>query len=924
MPKPLLAPIALALTALMVLSGCDEGLTAGDHVVRARERSARGDLSAAVIELKNALQKDPENAEARWFLGVAYLELGDHAGAAKELSRAAQKGSTDPELTRSLARALVLGRKYKEALELLDKAPADPPHAALLVLRGDARAGLGERDAARSAYQEALAADGTSVDARLGLASLAMRGGRAGEAQEQVARVLEQSPEEPRALVLDGELRLAERKPAEARASFERALAATGGRSDAARLGLARAKLAERDLDGAGAEIDRLRKAAPQDPLLSYLDAAVAYQRKDLSRAQGSLREVLRIAPDHLPSLLLLGTVNYTQGQLEQAEQHLARYVAGVPDNTAARKLLAAVRLARREPDRALEALAPIADPKSSDAQLLALLGSAYLRKGDPIRGSEYLERATELAPDVAALRTQLAITHLAAGETTQAVAELESAVELDQGLVQADILLVLAQLRDGKAEEAVADARRLTERQPDDPLAHNLLGAALLAHRDPTAARAAFEAALRAGPTFAPAALNLAQLDLREGKTAAAKARFESILTAHEHHPQALVGLARMAASEGNDGAAADFLDRARRHNPGALEPRVVLGGYYLAVNDPTRAREVVEEAVRLAPENRAVLTLQAQVSLATGQPAEAARIYARLIARGDATPDLYARLAAAELASGRRDDARRAFEQALDASEGKHAPALLGLGRLELAAGKPDAALKRAARLKTLYPDSPAGPTLEGDVLMAGKKPAEAAGAYDTALRKGGGTELVLRLAGARRAAGDASGAEQTLRDWATAHPDDIPVRIALASRLQEAGNIAGAAREYETLLREVPDQVVALNNLAWLYHETRDPRALELAERALKGAPDNPSIKDTAGWLRLQGGQVEQGLALLREAAAAAPRTAEIRYHLGAALARSGDTRTARRELDAALALPDQGPWRAEAQRLLDLLP
>ena len=60
------------------------------------------------------------------------------------------------------------------------------------------------------------------------------------------------------------------------------------------------------------------------------------------------------------------------------------------------------------------------------------------------------------------------------------------------------------------------------------------------------------------------------------------------------------------------------------------------------------------------------------------------------------------------------------------------------------------------------------------------------------------------------------------------------------------------------------------------------------------------------------------------LLRQAAEKAPREAEIRYHLGAALARSGDMARARQELEAAIAGAGEAAWKAEAKRLLDLLP
>ncbi|MCU0935635.1 MAG: PEP-CTERM system TPR-repeat protein PrsT, partial [Gammaproteobacteria bacterium] len=375
--------LALPVLFALALPACDAGPSATEHVDRARAFAEQRDLNASVIELKNALQKEPENAQARLLLGKVYLEMGDGAGAEKELARAGRLGAVDAELSLALARALLLERKYQEALDQLAKVPAEPPSAAARVLQGEARLGLGQRGEARAAFHQALEADPGSAEARLGLASLAIAEGRADEAGQQVRLALEKSPDDFRALLLHGELLLAQRELEAAEAAFAKALAASGERSATARLALARAKLARGDLDGASTQVDQARKQSPQDPLANYLRGAVAYQRKDLSGAQDALRDVLRVAPDHLPSLLLLGTVDYAQGRLEQAEEHLSRYTAAVPGNVASRKLLAAVRLARREPDRALDALTPVAGQAAGDAQLLALLGTAYLRKGD-------------------------------------------------------------------------------------------------------------------------------------------------------------------------------------------------------------------------------------------------------------------------------------------------------------------------------------------------------------------------------------------------------------------------------------------------------------------------------------------------------------------------------------------------------------
>ena len=76
--------------------------------------------------------------------------------------------------------------------------------------------------------------------------------------------------------------------------------------------------------------------------------------------------------------------------------------------------------------------------------------------------------------------------------------------------------------------------------------------------------------------------------------------------------------------------------------------------------------------------------------------------------------------------------------------------------------------------------------------------------------------------------------------------------------------------------------------LNNLAYAHSRMdNNAKALGYAMRALKLAPNNPSVMDTAGWLLVEtGGDRSRALDLLRAAARKAPDNTTIRAHLDAA--------------------------------------
>ena len=63
---------------------------AQEFIQKAQDYRDQGKLKHAVIELKNALQENPENAEARLLLGQTYLDLTKGPAAEKEARRSSE------------------------------------------------------------------------------------------------------------------------------------------------------------------------------------------------------------------------------------------------------------------------------------------------------------------------------------------------------------------------------------------------------------------------------------------------------------------------------------------------------------------------------------------------------------------------------------------------------------------------------------------------------------------------------------------------------------------------------------------------------------------------------------------------------------------------------------------------------------------
>ena len=446
-----------------------------------------------------------------------------------------------------------------------------------------------------------------------------------------------------------------------------------------------------------------------------------------------------------------------------------------------------------------------------------------------------------------------------------------------------------------------------------------DLRGVALLGQGNVAQARANFEKALALKPDYAPAARHLAQQDLREKNPDAARQRFLKLLEKAPGNVQTLLALADLSAVAGDDGARLDWLRKAVQAAPKAIEPRAALVRYDLTKQDPQKALAAARDAQSASPDDPAMLNLLGAVQFATGDKPGAATTYSLLVRRAPKLPLAHYRLALAQTHAGDTQAARESLRKALALRPG-YPDAQITLIALEAQAGRFVEALRLAGEVRSRDPRSPTGFVLEGNVRMAQQNPEAAAQAYGAALGMTKSPAVFIKAHNALVRAGKPRQAEARAAEWLRDKAaNDTPVRLYLAQAAMEAASPRTAIEHYEAVLAKKPDNVVALNNLAALYQDAKDARALALAERAHALKPDDASISDTLGWILLQQGDAASGLPLLKDAAAKVPRSMAVRYHLAAGYAKSGDKAKAREVLDALLVSETPFPERAQALSL-----
>jgi tetratricopeptide (TPR) repeat protein len=133
---------------------------------------------------------------------------------------------------------------------------------------------------------------------------------------------------------------------------------------------------------------------------------------------------------------------------------------------------------------------------------------------------------------------------------------------------------------------------------------------------------------------------------------------------------------------------------------------------------------------------------------------------------------------------------------------------------------------------------------------------------------------------------------------------------------------GDTVMAVEAYERLLKQVPDNAEAANNLAWLFAvrgENLD-RALELARRASEISPIANHF-DTLGWVYYKMGDLANARSALERALEMQPGGLETMYHLAVVHVGAGDEAEARALLEDIIAMDQGGEFGTKAGELLD---
>jgi predicted Zn-dependent protease len=819
-------------------------------------------------------------------------------GARAEFQKALDAGQPrTPALTMRLAHLDgMLGNNPAQAIQVIDEASrsdAAGPSAeqlAVLTLREHGRRDEAARrlEAARRTYPDN--ADLAGLDAALRLDA-----GKPDEAEALLAAFLKDHPGHDELIVLRSKILAGPlKRPEEARAPLL-ALADTA-KTSTPLVHLALLDLGRRDFAAAEKTIAQIRKRWPDAAAADLLDAQRVLAGGDTKAGAKFLAAALQKDPNNKVALFWKARLDELGGSADEARQVFERLLSerpvkeiddGLPLAVAAQWALATMALERQEFDAAIAgfeallkdgqaadlarparwnlALARAArgdvaaaraevdqllrDPKTTPEERVQA-ADFFRTHGDPAAASKQLDIVLASTPHHSGAVTYRALMLMGEGRAAEAVPLVRAALAADKA--PAGLYLMLAALENlAKDPDAPARARTaLDEGLVAYPDHADLLRAryqVMTQANDPEAV-AFIEARAKANPD-GPASALLVEVYRDRRQFGEAVAQVEARL--------AKVGAASAEAARLSARRIELLIGQATDVGP----------------RDPSAAQELLRKAATRAaearkafPDDARFVEMDGDLALRTGDLQRAGRLAQELsdAQRGStAGPLLAARVAAA---SGRPDEAARAYEEALRRSPAR-ADVRLALSRAQLAAGRADDAVRQASAVLDVQRDDVQARVLKARALLAqpGEPPAlearrrEAATLLEAAIQAspkyGEAYHLLSDLCTLR---GDRAQAIALLRQCLDAVPGDDGALSLLVQRLAEPPAPGGAADPAQTAEAEKVAQAraggdetgTACLSVAVGYHRAGRPElARPWAERAAAKL-DRPIVHLTLG--------------------------------------------------------------------------
>jgi tetratricopeptide (TPR) repeat protein len=671
MRKILMATVLVLLGTAFVACQSDEAKL-GEHLSRGGEYYDAEEWSEAIIEFKNALQLDPNNAEAHYKLSQSYLKTKKTKEAFWELRETVRIDPSNHDAKLQFAQISIYAGELEEALKRADEVIAEEPDRAdAYIVKAQAHEGLKQLEDARAALEDAIRVEPENRGARLLIATFVRRQGDREAAELHYKEAARVEPNAVTLLALGG-FYAEERRDEEAEEAYRRAVAISEGDADILRSysvlgsflfrrerfdeavatleeGIEKADdpleiiylLARMYREqGNTAKADELALLAtqekPDDPAPFLVLSAYRGQVGDLAGALEAAQQAVEVTTDGDPAAELrvaeieleIGFKNAEPERIARGREISERVLEEDPANAAALFVKAKLDIAEKRHDEAVTGMRAAIDLKPDWAKAHFLLGTALTLTGERTAARTELARALEIDASLVEARRLLVDVHAALGEHEYAIEEGRRYLAQQPGAAKTRIRVAQSLVILGRVEEALKEVQSIPEADRDVDVNY-AIGRIHLGRQENEEARRYLMKALEQRPDNPDILRSLLDLDRREGRLEESVARIENAATVHEDNAnvQQLVGT--LALMRGDGAAAEAAFKRAIELDPNLVSSYRQLAQFYAATGRTGETIETYENALKVKPNQPQIHHFLGVLYEYGGQPKQAIEHY-------------------------------------------------------------------------------------------------------------------------------------------------------------------------------------------------------------------------------------------------------------------------------------------------------
>jgi len=629
------------------------------------------------------------------------------------------------------------------------------------------------------------------------------------------------------------------------------------------------------------AQADKILNRAAQGklrhPQLQTLQLQSHLRRGQLSLASDILQDMLKSDPNNQAASFSLALVEIQENKFAEAEKLLAELKAAEPNSLPLTYAQVQLNIRQGKSQEALGLCDQIVNNlKSASAYILRARTYTTLKQMD--KAIEDLEHSTTIEPDNVEVWIARSEFYRSLGRPDLALADIQKALSLAPGNVEIQkraILLFLASNNLEKVQQGTAILDQSLQSSPEDVELRLFKARAVLAEGTAPAieeAQKILEKITQDQPKISEAWALLGEILLRQGQPGRAIDTALRGLIYNSNNRGLLLLKARSEAAR-SPILAIPTLKLLREQDPNDLTTILQLANTYIAADEPEKAVALLEKESPLW-KDPIQLSRSADITLAVA---------------------LYR--------SGNKAEAQKKFDALLQSEPNDPAPLLTQVQLLR---------------------DDKLWDKLKQDVTDWCKNHID-------------DNNTPVIAANAIAGIDDRQAkqvAEEILRMVLERAPKNLPAMNTLAVLLQMTERIEESAELYQQILQLQPDNVIVMNNLAWIMCEEQGKlkEALELAQAGLQIAPNYVDLIDTRGVIYHKIGEFDKAIEDFNTAiklySSQNPAAVASRFHLGRSLAAQGQSNKAVDELRQALNLHNQIGGLSEtditeAQRLLEKL-